>query len=103
MLRLLVLLLFTIQLGPLGAAVECSSPVHQGASHHRAAVAAQHSHHSSSGMAGCVVTSSCTSGPMLTESVTQAWQSPAAYPVAVSSPTLPKSIRPSPAVPPPIV
>jgi hypothetical protein len=103
-LRLLVLLLFTIQLGPLGAVAECSSPAHQDASHHRAAVAVQQSHHSSSGMAGCVVTSSCTaSGPMLTESATQACQSPAAHPVAVSAPALPKSVRSSPPVPPPIV
>lgn len=103
-LRLLVLLLFTAQLGPFGAAAECSSPAHQGTSHHRAAVAVQQSHHSSSGMAGCVVTFSCTaSGPMLTESATQAWRSPAAQPVAVSASALPKSVRPSPPVPPPIV
>ena len=103
MLRLLLLLLFTIQLGPLGTAAECSSSAHQGTSHHRAAVTAQQSHHSSSGMAGCAVTSSCTSGPLLTESVPQARQSPAAHIVAVFSPALPKSVLPSPAVPPPIV
>jgi hypothetical protein len=103
-LRLLILLLFTIQLVPFGAAAECSSPAHQGPSHHHAAVAVQQTHHSSSGMAGCIVTSSCTaSGPMLTESAVQAWQSPAAHPVAVSAPALPKSVGPSPTVRPPIV
>ena len=104
MLRFFILVLFTIQLGPLGTAAECSSPAHQGASHHRAAVAVYQSHHSSSGMDDCVVTFSCTaSGPMLTERATQAWQSPAAHPVAVSTLALPKSVRPSPPVPPPIV
>lgn len=104
MLRLLVLLLFTIQLGPLTTASECSIPAHQGASHDRAAVAVQQSHHSSSGMAGCVVTSSCTaSGPMLTESTTRAWRSPAAHSVADSAPAMPKSVRPTAPVPPPIV
>jgi hypothetical protein len=103
-LRLLALLLFTIQLGPFGTAAECSSPAHQGESHHRAAVAVQQSHHSSSGMAGCLVTPSCTAGgPMLTESAMQSWQSPAAHPVAVPAPALTKSVRPSPPVPPPIV
>jgi len=103
-LRLLVLLFFSIQLAPFGAAAECSSPAHQGASHHRAAVAVYQSHHSSSGMAGCVVTFPCTaSGPMLTESATQTWQSPAAHPLAVWTPAFPKSVRPLPPVPPPIV
>ena len=104
MLRLLILLLFTIQLVPFGAAAECSSPAHQGATQHRAVVAVQQSHHGSAGMAGCVVTSTCTaSGPMLTEGTIQAWQSPAAHSVADSAPAMPKSIRPTAPVPPPIV
>ena len=99
-LRLLVLLLFIIQLAPFGPGAECSSPAHQGASPHHA-VAVQQSH-SNSGMAGCVVTSSCNaSGPMLTESATQAWESPAAHPVTAFAPGLPKSVRPLPPVPPP--
>jgi hypothetical protein len=102
-LRLLVLLFFSIQLVPFGAAAECSSPAHQGAPHHRAAVAVQQSHHSSSGMAGCVTFSCTASGPMLTESATQSRQPPAAHPLAVSTPALPKSVRPSTPVPPPIV
>jgi hypothetical protein len=102
--RLLILLLFTIQLGPFGIAAECSSPAHQGASHHPAAVAVQQSHHSSSGLDGCLITFFCTaSGPMLTETATQTWQPPAAHPVAAFAPAFPKSVRPSPPVPPPIV
>ena len=102
--RLLVLLLFSLQLGPFGPSAQCGRSSDQGDSHHQPAMAFQQSHANHANMAGCVATPSCIAGgPMVTQGAIQSWRSPPAHPIAFPPAALLTSAPPSPPVPPPIV